>query len=59
MLLASGTTILGIIVAVIVLTLILIAMSLKIVPQAQAYVVEKLGSYHKTFRCSLGMANNL
>ena len=48
MLLSNGTTILGIIVAIIVLGLMLIAMSLKIVPQAQAYVVEKLGSYHKT-----------
>ena len=48
MLLSSGTTILSVIVVVIVLALMLIAMSLKIVPQAQAYVVEKLGSYHKT-----------
>ena len=47
MLLSSGTTILSVIVVVIVLALMLIAMSLKIVPQAQAYVVEKLGSYHK------------
>ena len=44
----TGTLILGGIVAVIVLALILISTSLKIVPQAQAYVVEKLGSYHKT-----------
>ena len=44
----TGTLILGAIVAVIVLGLILISTSLKIVPQAQAYVVEKLGSYHKT-----------
>ena len=44
----TGTLILGGIVAVIVLALILISASLKIVPQAQAYVVEKLGSYHKT-----------
>ena len=48
MLLSTGTAILGGIVAVIVLGLLLIAMSLKIVPQAQAFVVEKLGSYHKT-----------
>lgn len=48
MLLLSGASLLGIIIAIIVLGLILIAMSLKIVPQAQAYVVEKLGSYHKT-----------
>lgn len=44
----TGTLILGGIIAVIVLALILISASLKIVPQAQAYVVEKLGSYHKT-----------
>ena len=53
MLLASGTTILGVIIAVIVLALIIIAMSLKIVPQAQAYVIEKLGSYHKTLRAGV------
>ena len=39
MLLSTGTAILGGIVAVIVLGLLLIAMSLKIVPQAQAFVV--------------------
>ena len=53
MLLASGTTILGIIIAIIVLGLIIIASSLKIVPQAQAYVIEKLGSYHKTLRAGV------
>ena len=53
MLLSSGTTILGVIIAVVVLALIIIAMSLKIVPQAQAYVVEKLGSYHKTLRAGV------
>ena len=48
MLFLANTTILGIIIACLVLGLILIALSLKIVPQAQAYVVERLGSYHKT-----------
>ena len=56
MLLSSGTTILGVIIAVVVLALIIIAMSLKIVPQAQAYVVEKLGSYHKTLRAGVHWA---
>ena len=48
MLFLANTTILGIVIACLVLGLILIALSLKIVPQAQAYVVERLGSYHKT-----------
>ena len=43
-----SNTILGIFVAVIVLGLLLLAICIKIVPQAQAWVLEKLGSYHKT-----------
>ena len=47
MLLLSNV-VLGIFVGVIVLGLILLAICIKIVPQAQAWVIEKLGSYHKT-----------
>ncbi len=50
MLLLSSEIVLSIFVAVIVLGLILVALCIKIVPQAQAYVVEKLGSYHKTLQ---------
>ena len=48
-----GTITLLIIVVVISLGLALIAASLKIVPQAQAYVVEKLGAYHKTLHSGI------
>ena len=48
MLLSSGNLVLGIVVGIIVFFLLLLAICIKIVPQAQAYVVEKLGSYHKT-----------
>ena len=48
MFLDLGTTLLGLFVGIIVLFLILLCSCIKIVPQAQAYVVEKLGSYHKT-----------
>ena len=49
----SGTITLLVIISIIVLCLILIAASLKIVPQAQAYVVEKLGAYHKTLHSGI------
>ena len=48
MFLDLGTTLLGLFVGIIVLFLIFLCTCIKIVPQAQAYVVEKLGSYHKT-----------
>ena len=48
MFLDLGTTLLGLFIGIIVLFLILLCTCIKIVPQAQAYVVEKLGSYHKT-----------
>ena len=48
MFLDLGTTLLGLFIGIIVLFLILLCSCIKIVPQAQAYVVEKLGSYHKT-----------
>ncbi len=48
MLLSSGNVVLSIVVGIIVFFLLLLAICIKIVPQAQAYVVEKLGSYHKT-----------
>ena len=48
-----GTITLLIIVVVISLGLALIATSLKIVPQAQAYVVEKLGAYHRTLHSGI------
>ena len=47
MLLLSNV-VLGVFVGVIILGLFIIALCIKIVPQAQAWVVEKLGSYHKT-----------
>ena len=47
MLLLSNV-VLGIFVGIIVLGLFLLAICIKIVPQAQAWVVEKLGSYNKT-----------
>ena len=47
MLLLSNA-ILGIFVAIIVIGLLLLACCIKIVPQAEAWVLEKLGSYHKT-----------
>jgi len=40
--------VLTIFVVVIILALLFFAMSIKIVPQAHAWVIEKLGSYHKT-----------
>ena len=46
--LTGGNIALLIVISVAVLVLILIATSLKIVPQANAYVVEKLGAYHRT-----------
>ena len=46
--LSSDNTLLLIFVAVIVLILFILAISIKIVPQSYAYVVEKLGSYHTT-----------
>ena len=46
--LSSNNTLLLIFVAVIVLILFILAISIKIVPQSYAYVVEKLGSYHTT-----------
>ena len=46
--LLSSNVILGIFVGVIVFFLFLVAICVKIVPQAQAWVVEKLGSYDKT-----------
>ena len=46
--LTTGSIVLIAIIAVAILCLILIATSLKIVPQAEAYVVEKLGAYHRT-----------
>lgn len=51
--LGSGTITLLVVVVVISLGLTLIAASLKIVPQAQAYVVEKLGAYHKTLHSGI------
>ena len=47
MLLLSNT-VLGIFIAIIVIGLLLLACCIKIVPQAEAWVLEKLGSYHKT-----------
>ena len=46
--LSSNDTLLLIFVAVIALILFILAISIKIVPQSYAYVVEKLGSYHTT-----------
>ena len=43
-----STVVLGIFVGVIVLGLFLLAICIKIVPQAEAWVIEKLGSYDKT-----------
>lgn len=46
--LSSSTVVLGIVVGCIIFALFILAICIKIVPQAEAYVVEKLGSYHTT-----------
>lgn len=48
MFLANGTG-LAIILAIIIMIIIVVASSFKIVSQANAYVIERLGSYHKTW----------
>lgn len=40
-----------IVVVLIVIVLCLIASCIKIVPQAQAFIVERLGGYQATWRC--------
>ena len=47
-LLSSGNLALYIFAGIIIFILFLLAICIKIVPQAHAYVVEKLGSYHTT-----------
>lgn len=51
--LASKTTVYIIIGVVIFIILLIVALSFKIVPQATAVVVEKLGSYHKTWHTGI------
>ena len=36
-------------IAIIVILLVIIIPSIKIVPQAKSYVIERLGSYHQTW----------
>ena len=43
-----SSAVLGIFIAVIIVGLLLLAVCIKIVPQAHAWVIERLGSYHKT-----------
>lgn len=43
---------LGIIVALILLIVFIIGYTVRIIPQSRAYVVERIGAYHKT--CSTG-----
>lgn len=40
---------LGLLIALIVLVLVILASCLKVVPQAQAYVIERLGAYQGTW----------
>ncbi len=42
-------------IAIIVVLLIIIAVNIKIVPQSKAYVIERLGSYYKTWETGLHM----
>ena len=42
-----------ILIAVIVLFLVLIITNIRIVPQSDAYVIERLGAYHKTWNVGL------
>lgn len=42
-------------IAIVVVLLIIIAVNIKIVPQSKAYVIERLGSYYKTWETGLHM----
>ena len=42
-------------IAIAVVLLIIIAVNIKIVPQSKAYVIERLGSYYKTWETGLHM----
>ena len=46
---SSGETVLLVFAAIFVVLLIIVIKSIKIVPQTQAYVVERLGKYYKTW----------
>jgi len=53
MILAAGDVVIVVILAILLLLIILAATSIRIVPQANAFVIERLGSYHVTWSTGL------
>lgn len=53
MILATSSVVIIVILAVLLLLIILAASSIRIVPQANAFVIERLGSYHMTWSTGL------